>query len=161
MAKIAAIKTKGSAVLETQLADAFKKVNIQIPESGKQTLVKILPWVDLVLLILLLPAVLAIFALGSLIGGLAVATGVSTGPIYWLALVFLVVQVGFMAAALPGLFKLRRQGWVLMYYGTLIGVVYNLFDWVRTPAAFFGLVWGLAISAVSLWLIFQVRDHYR
>jgi len=161
MAKVATLKAKGSAILETQLADLFKKVNIQIPESGKQTLVKIIPWVDLVLLILLLPAVLAIFALGSLIGGLAVATGVSTGPIYWLALVFLVVQVALMAAALPGLFKLRRQGWVLMYYGTLIGVGYNLFDWVRTPAAFFGLVWGLGVSAVSLWLIFQVCDHYR
>lgn len=161
MAKLAATKQKGSALLESQFVDLFKKVTIEIPESGKQTLVKIIPWIDLVLLILLLPAVLAIFALGSLIGGLAVATGVSTGPIYWLALLFLVVQVGLMAAALPWLFKLRRIGWVLMYYGTLIGIVYNLFDWVRTPAAFFGLVWGLGVSAVSLWLIFQVRDHYR
>ncbi len=161
MAKLATTKQKGSALLESQFVDLFKKVTIEIPESGKQTLVKVIPWIDLVLLILLLPAVLAIFALGSLIGGLAVATGVSTGPIYWLALIFLVIQVGLMAAALPGLFKLRRIGWVLMYYGTLIGIVYNLFDWVRTPAAFFGLVWGLGVSAVSLWLIFQVRDHYR
>lgn len=149
-----------TVILEKQIADLVKKAPV-LPANAKDTFVKLLPWLDLVLLIISLPAVLAVLALGSLVGGVATSVGVSTGPLYWLALVFLVVQVVLMGLALPGLFKQSRSGWVLLYYGSLLSVVYNLVHWINSPAAFFGLVWSLAVSAVSLWLIFQVRNHYK
>jgi hypothetical protein len=148
--------------LEAKLAPWFtKKAPWQISADGRANIVKLLPWLDFALLIFLLPAVLAILALGSLIGGFATAAGISTGPLYWISLILLFIQTVFMAVAIAPLYRRQRKGWVLLYYGTLFGLASDLFDWVNTPAAVFGLVWGLLIAVLSLYIIFQVRDHYK
>lgn len=152
---------KGPAVLENQLDELlYKKAPYQVPASGRETLVKLLPWIDLVLVVISLPAFFAIFTVSTVVGTLAAAAGINTGLMYWLSIVFLVLQLGLMAVAIPALFKRQRLGWVLMYYGSLLGIVYALFNWLDTPAAVFALIWSLIVSVLSLYLIFQVRSYY-
>ena len=153
-------RTNSSALLEKQLSRwLVQKAPWQLPEGGRETLVKLIPWLDLAILILLLPAALAVLALGSFLSG--VAAGVSSGPLYWSGLFLRGAQFVLMALALPGLFKLRRDGWRFMYYGILLGIGSVLFDWFNSPAAFMSFIWALLLNVGALYLIFQVRSYYK
>ncbi len=68
------------------------------------------------------------------------------------AWVFLAVSLGLEAAALPGLFKRQRQGWMLLFYGVLVHGAYNLFS-----LNVGGLIIG---TAISLYILMQVRSKY-
>lgn len=138
-----------------------KKAPWQIPGNGREVIVKLIPWLNLILLILLLPALLVIFSLGSAIGVLAPSVGVAVGPLYYLALLVLLAQAVMMAIALPGLFKRKRTAWLLIYYATLISAVYALVDWIARPIAVFGFIWSLVATAISLYILFQVRSYYK
>ncbi len=155
-----AAKTAGG--LEGWLANYLvSKAPFQIPPNGREWIVKAAPWIDLILLILLLPAILAIFSLGSLVGVFAPAVGVAIGPLYYLALIVLLVQAVVMAVALPGLFKRKRSAWKLLFWATVVSIVYGLVGWVGTPTAVGSLLWSLISAVISLYVLFQVRDHYR
>lgn len=148
--------------LEKLLENYFiTKAPWQIPAGGKDVIVKLIPWLNLVLLILLLPALLVIFSLGTAIGVLTPTVGVTIGPLYYLALLVLLVQAVMMAIALPGLFKGLRSGWQLIYYATLISIAYAVVDWIARPATVGGFLWSLITSGISLYILFQVRDHYK
>ena len=153
-------KTGGGleGLLETYFV---KKAPFQIPPNGREWIVKAAPWIDLVLLILLLPAILAVFSLGSLVGVFAPASGVAIGPLYYLALIVLLVQAVVMAIALPGLFKRKLGAWRLLFWATVVSIVYGLVGWIGAPAAVGSLLWTIISAVISLYILFQIRDHYR
>lgn len=144
--------------LETYLV---KKAPFQIPANGREWLVKAAPWIDLVLLILLLPAILLVFSVGSFVGVVNPAIGVAVGPLYWLAILVLVVQAVVMGVALPGLFKRKRSAWKLLFWATLVSIAYGLVGWAGTPTDIGGLFWSLLSAVISLYILFQIRDYYR
>lgn len=153
--------TKGAGGLEGWFETMLvKKAPFQIPANGREWIVKAAPWIDLVLLILLLPAILAVFTLGSAVGVFAPAVGVSVGVFYWVALVVLLLQAVVMGVAIPGLFKRKRGAWRLLYYATLASFLYGMFNWIGTPAAVGGLLWGAVSTVISLYILFQVRELY-
>lgn len=160
MAEVAA-KTSKLGGLEATLENYLvKKAPFQIPAAGREFIVKATPWLDLILLILLLPAILAVFTLGSAVGVFAPAVGVNVGALYYVALVVLLAQAVVMAVALPGLFKRKKSAWKLLYWAALVSFVYGVVSWLSTPAAFLGLVWNVITTVISLYILFQVRDHY-
>lgn len=127
-----------------------KKAPFQIPATGRELIVKLGPWIAVVLLILTLP--LLLFALG--IGTVLMPFG---GPRYaagfgFLTLVVL-VEVGLMVAALPGLFARKMSGWRLLFYSQLVSIVYSLLSG--------SIVGGLIGGLISLYILFQVRTLYR
>jgi hypothetical protein len=144
--------------LETYLV---KIAPFQIPPNGREWIVKAAPWIVLVLLILLLPAILAVFSLGTLVGVFSPAVGVAVGPLYYLALIVLLIQAVVMAVALPGLFKRKRSAWKLLFWATIVSITYGLVGWVGTPTDVGGLLWAAISAVISLYILFQVRDHYR
>jgi hypothetical protein len=127
-----------------------QKAPFQIPPAGREWIVKYGPWITLVLLIISLPAILLILGIGTAImpfGGIAYGTGFGT------AALFLLVQTGLTAAALPGLFARKMSGWNLLFYGRLVGAVGSLL-----VGAILGALVGLVIS---LYILFQVRSLYK
>jgi hypothetical protein len=66
------------------------------------------PWITVVLLILTLPLLLVALGLGTLLmpfGGVGYASG------FGILTLVVVVEIGLMIAALPGLFNRKMSGW--------------------------------------------------
>lgn len=128
------------------------KAPVQLPKNVKDWLVKFGPWIDLVLLVLFLPAILLALGLGaialpfSVVGGPGATAGLS------FALIMLVVQVVLMAIALPGLFARKRSGWNFAFYGVVFNLVYSLLS--------LSILSGIVSAVVSSYFLFQIRSYY-
>jgi hypothetical protein len=127
-----------------------KQAPFQIPDGAREWIVKFGPWITVVLLILTLPILLFALGLGAIyipFGGVGYASG------FGILTLFVIVELGLMIAALPGLFARKMAGWRLLFYSQLVSIVYNVFR----GAVVSGLLFGL----LSLYILFQVRTMYR
>lgn len=127
-----------------------KKAPFQIPDNAKEWLVQYGPWITVVLMVLMLPAVLFVLGVGTALvpfGGVGYATGFG-----YLA-IGLIVELGLTAASLPGLFARRMAGWKLLFYARAVGLVASLLAGNIVSA----LVGGL----ISFYILFQVRPLYK
>jgi len=126
-----------------------QKAPFQLPNGFREFLVQYGPWITVVLLVLSLPLLLVALGLSAVFlpfAGVA-APGLAFS---WL---FLFVQLGLMAAALPGLFARRMSGWRLLFYGDLASIVFSLMR---------GQIFAAIIGGViGLYLLFQVRTLYK
>lgn len=129
-----------------------------MPENAKAFLVKAIPWIDLVMIILVLP--LAFLALGltalvdsfSFFGAMQASARISLSPGWDVVFyIFLFVPLVLQAIALPGLFKKSASGWRFSFYAILVDAIGYLI------ALNFGSLIGVAIS---LYLLFQIRSFY-
>ncbi len=139
--------------LESTLELYFAKKAPAMPENIKEALVKYGPYITLIIMILALPALLAIFGLGTIMMPFSYLGGFRSGMMYsfgtMLSLAILIMQV----IALPALFKRQISGWKLMYYIALIQVVQNL---LRFDLG--GLIIG---GAISFYILFQIKSYYK
>ena len=127
-----------------------KKAPIQIPENAREWIVKFGPWITVVLLILFLPVLLVALGIGAAFmpfGGVGYAAG------FGIMTIVLIIELGLMVAALPGLFARKMAGWTLLFYSQLVGIVYNLFTG--------SIVAGLLMGLIGLYILFQVRTKYQ
>lgn len=127
-----------------------QKAPVQIPPNAKEWIVQYGPWITVVLLVLALPPLLLVLGLGTLLvpfGGVGYATG------FTYLTVVLVVQLGLMVAALPGLFARKMSGWQLLFYAQIASFVFSLLG-----GSFIGAILG---AVISLYLLFQVRSLYK
>jgi hypothetical protein len=127
-----------------------KKAPFQIPDGGREMIVRFGPWITLVLLILTLPLLLFALGLGVIFipfGGIGYASG------FGVLTIFVIVEIGLMIAALPGLFARKMAGWTLLFYSQLVSIVYNVLSG--------NIVGGLLFGLISLYILFQVRTLYR
>ncbi len=127
------------------------KSPVQLPEGVKEVIVKFGPWVDLVLVALMSPALLLLFGIGAFVMPLAVATGDGGG--LTLALVALAAQLALMLAALPGLFQRKRIGWTLSLASVGVNLVYSVLQ--------FQLITGLIGAVIGAYVLFQIKSYYK
>ncbi len=130
-----------------------KKAPFTLPDKWKETIVKFAPYINLILMIIALPALLALFGLGAILTPFSYLGGLRAGFGYTLGLVVSAITVVLNAIAIPGLFKRSKQGWNYVFYATLVGVVENAIHFNIG-----GLIIG---SLLSLYILFQVKGHYR
>jgi len=127
-----------------------KKAPFQIPDAGRELIVKFGPWIILILLVVALPALLFLLGIGSALmpfGGVGYASG------FGLAAIFLIIRLGLQAASLPGLFARKMIGWKLAFYGQLVSFVYSL--------ASYAIIGGIIGTLIGLYILFQVRSLYK
>jgi len=127
-----------------------KKAPFQIPDAGREWIVKFGPWITVVLLILTLPLLLFALGIGTIFmpfGGVGYASG------FGLLTLFVIAEIGLMIAALPGLFARKMAGWRLLFYSQLVSIVYNLLSGA--------IIGGLLFGLIGLYILFQVRPLYR
>lgn len=140
--------------LQTYLVD---KAPFQLPANAKETLVKVSPWIIIIVLVFTLPLVLFAFGLGALVAPFAFLGGPAAGADYaagfTLAMVFLAVAVVLDIMALPGLFARSMRGWRLVYYGTIASLVYSLVSG--------NVLGGLINALISFYLLFQIKSYYK
>src|SRR5262245_943379 len=125
------------------------KAPFQIPDAGREFIVKFGPWLAIILLIVLIPPVLFVLGVGTLIMPFV---GVGYATSWGLAVIVLIVQVVLLIAALPGLFARKASACQLMFYSQLIGILHSLLTGSIVGALIFGLI--------GLYILFQVRPLY-
>ncbi len=126
-----------------------QKAPVQLPEGAKEFIVRFGPWITVVLLVLAIPPLLFLLGLGTLLipfGGVGYAAGFTYFTI------LLIVEIGLMIAALPGLFARKMSGWRLLFWSQLVSIVASLLRGAVVAAILGGLI--------GLYLLFQVRRLY-
>ena len=140
--------------LENLLDEYLVKIApFTLPDGWRETIVKFAPWLTLILMLVALPALLAIFGLGAIFAPFSYLGGIQTGLNYTVGLIVAAVAVILNALAIPGLFKRTRQGWMFLFYATLVGVVENVIHFNIG-----NLILG---SLLSLYILFQVKGYYK
>lgn len=127
-----------------------QKAPFQIPDAGREWIVKFGPWISLVLLILSLPPLLFVLGIGTFLIPFA---GVGYARGFGFFTLLLIVEIGLLVAALPGLFDRKMTGWNLLFYSQLVSIAVSLLTG--------SIVGGLLFGLISLYILFQVRPLYR
>jgi hypothetical protein len=126
-----------------------KKAPFQIPDGGKEFIVRFGPWISVVLLVLLLPIILVALGIGTVLipfGGVGYATG------FGLSAILALVQIVLLGIALPGLFARKMSGWMMMFYSQIVGLVGSLLAG--------SIVGGIIGAVIGSYVLFQVRTKY-
>ena len=127
------------------------KAPIQIPEQGKEWLVKYGPWIVVVFAVLSLPLLFALLGLSALVAPFTGGVGYATG--FGILALGGLVELVLMLMALPGLFGRKMSGWNLLFYANLVGIASRLLAGAIVAAVLGGLI--------SLYILFQVRPLYK
>jgi hypothetical protein len=139
--------------LEKFLEELFtKKISYALPIKAKETIVKIAPWITLIVIVLSLPAIFALLGIGSFALGIG-----AMSSRYYIGVIVLIIQVVLMIMAFPGLQKRQIKGWKMVYYSDLVSAVYALFS----AYSFGDLIWSLLGTCIGLYLLFQVKSYYK
>lgn len=141
------------ATLENQLNELLVKKAPALPTAWKDTIVRLAPWITLIVMILALPAILALLGLGTVLAPMSYMGGLRTGINYTVSLLITVASIVLEAMAIPGLFNRSRKAWYLVYYSTLLGALSSLIEFNLT-----GLIIG---TLLSLYILFQVKSYYK
>lgn len=139
------------SVLEEYLV---KKAPFQIPDNGKEAIVKFLPWIIVVLMVLALPAIFALIGLSAFLTPFAMmGGGVAYGITNIIFGVLTLVAVVLEAVAIPGLFAKQEKGWRFLFYSNLVSVLAGVFGGSPISAIIF--------SVLSFYILFQIKEKYR
>jgi len=127
-----------------------QKAPFQIPQGGREWIVKWGPWITLVLLIISLPPLLFLLGLGTVLlpfGGIGYAQG------FGLAAIVLCINLVLTVMALPGLFARKMSGWNLIFYARIVSVVFSLL--------LGNIIGAIVTGLISFYILFQVRTLYK
>ena len=129
-----------------------EKAPFHLPEKAKEVIVKISPWISLILLIIALPLLLAAFGFSLVTAPIAAAVGHSLGFSFWLAWIFILATVILEAMAISPLMKRQMRGWRFVYWAMLLAVISNVVS----------INWGGLIgNVIGLYILFQVKSKYQ
>ena len=138
--------------IEAPLDEYLGQKAPQIPEKWRQLIAKISPWLTLIALVFTIPAILALLGLNLVSVAAVGAVGLHRGPGYTVFLVVMAATFVLEILAVPGLFKRSKQGWVYVFYASLISTALNILTFN---------VGSLLGSVISLYILFQVKNQYR
>jgi hypothetical protein len=139
--------------LEDKLAEFFTKKLPALPDKVREMIVKFGPYITVVMLVLSIPAILALLGLGFVATPLVFAGGARFG--FWniFSLVVGILMIILEIMAINGLFKRQMKAWKLLFYISLIQAFSAL---VRFDLG--SLVIG---TGISWYILFQVRSYYK
>jgi len=132
------------------------KAPFQIPQSGRAFLVRVGPWIVVVLLILWLPALLWLInrSTWAPFGYRGYYDDTLHFPIrYWPWMLGVVVSFALMVLALPGLFAQKMSGWRLAFYAELVSLITGLIA--------MNIVGALIGALIAFFILFQIRPLYK
>lgn len=139
--------------LENKLEEFFTKKLPALPDNAKEIIVKYGPYVTLIIMILTIPAILALIGFGAMFTPFALMGGIGFGITSVLSLLFLLAMVILEIVALPPLFKRQMKGWKILFYLSLVSLVSNLIS--------FNLGNLIIGTGISWYILFQIKKYYK
>ncbi len=153
-------KAKSSDLISMLEPYFTKQAPFQIPKKWRENLVNWIPWINLVIGILLLPAVLVVIGLGTIVGVVAPAVGVSTGLFYWFGIILAAATIALLFVTFPGLRARKLAAWKLVFWADIIYFFYGIVSAVST-GDLMGIVTQFIGTAVGLYVLFQIKSYYK
>lgn len=155
--------------IENIMSTWFKNVP-NLPDSSREALVGVWPWIALVFGVL---QVIAAWALWNVLRAADLIldyssyyvrppvdlSGSQTFMVY-LGISVLLVDAVILLAAYPALKKRAKSGWNLLFIGALINVIYSFLSIFIYSKGFGAFIFSMLGSAVGFYLLFQVRGKY-
>jgi len=143
--------------LEKFFEDLFTKKGLyQLPVGVKEWLVKWSPRLVIISVVLSVYSIIGALSMGAYLGKVGAVFGVSLGLRYYLGLAVFGAQTIVIAAAFPGLKSRHKSGWKMLYYSTLISLVYAVISSISLG----GMIWSFLGSALGFYILFQVKSYY-
>lgn len=146
-----------------------KKIPYQISDRSRSTLVKALPWLSIVSGALFLLVAWGVYRAISIANTFSQYVYLQTypyttsvprvSPLLWVLLICLVAAGILLLVAYTGLRDHKRRGWQLAYWAMLLYVLYGLVEFL-VRLSFGALLVQWLCAAISLYLLFEVRDYY-
>lgn len=129
-----------------------KKAPYTIPMRAREKIVAFVPWIDLILVIMFLPILVALLGLNFMSFGAPV--WLMNSHVYGWGVSTIVAFIPFILEiiSLPGLFKRKPYAWKLMMYSSLIIIIENV--------VFFS-IGGVLGGIIGLYILFQVKEYYK
>ncbi len=147
---------KHMSALETWMVPLFAKAP-HLPESARQTLAKIAPWLALIFGILGLFGILSAGILSSMFAFSFVGMGMVQISMVISLLAGLISSVLEIFAFKP-LSARRKKGWNYLFYATVLMAVSALIGAILGYSGALGNILGILIG---FWLLFEVRRLYQ
>ena len=138
--------------LEMKLNEYFYKKAPALPTGIKEFIVWIAPYLTILGIIFMVPAVFALLGIGALFAPAIIAAG-GIGFAGAISLLALVATIVLDVMAVPGLFSKKKEAWDKMFYVSLINVVVSLLG-----GHWFSLIIG---ALISWYILFQIRPSYK
>ena len=160
--------------LETKLDEVLgDKAPFKLPANARKTIVEYLPWINLVLGVLTLWTAWALWhwahvanslidyvnTLSKTYGGAQLSAHRLTAAI-WLGIIVLVVEGLLFVAAFNGTKDRKKSGWDLLFYASLVNVVYGVVIAFSDYGGVGRLITTLISSVIGLYFLFQIRSYY-
>lgn len=127
------------------------KAPFQIPDNGKELIVKVAPYLVIISAIIVVPALFAGLGLTAFLAPFALL-GAHYGMAAFISLIFAAISLVIDIMAIPGLFARSKKGWRLTYYATIVGLVGNVFS--------FNIIGGIIGAVIGWYFLFQVKGKY-
>lgn len=161
------------APLESALDDIFgKKAPFQLPNNIKDTLVKIAPWLALLGGVFGIVGAIGMWnaahtanrwidAINDAYGAIIPTQAPSLTLWFWLSLATMVLFAVLAFISFPGLRAKKKVGWNLMFYSMLANILYGVVSLFYSGGGTGSFVSALISSVIGLYILFQVRAHYK
>jgi hypothetical protein len=138
-----------------------------LPKNGQQWLAKSSWWIALIWVVVGAVGIFGVLSITLFAGALLTAVGGAAGAaiagfgmiVIWVYLAVAVVSLVITIMAISPLKAMKKRGWTLLFITILLEVVskvvYFVFDY-----NFFSLVWGILMSAVVAYFLFEIRSFF-
>jgi len=138
--------------LIAQLDLYFGKKAPQLPAKAKDVLVKIAPYVFIIVAVIMLPSIFAVIGFSATFAPYAYYGYYHAGGAYWLVAILNIVVLVLYVMAIPGLFHRTAASWKRIFYATLVSAVGMLLA--------LNIVSLIISLIVSFYFLFQLRPLY-
>lgn len=124
-----------------------------LPAAWKELIVKVLPWLVLIISIVSIPQLLVILGFSAIIMPFSYLSAPIAQNHLTLTWLFAVVSMILAVIAIPKLFKKAREGWVLLFYSSLVSALSSLL--------YLNLANLIIGTGLSLYILFQIKEYYK
>ncbi len=142
--------------VEGTLDEYFGKKAPALPQNIKEIIVKIAPYLVIISLIFAIPAILALFGIGSLatvLSPLGGARSVAGSLTIWVGTILIVSSVILEIMAVPGRFSRKITAWRYMFWAQLITIISILVQ--------INIVGALLSTLIGFYILFQIKSLYK
>ncbi|MCD6225751.1 hypothetical protein J7J95_01580 [bacterium] len=134
--------------INPSLEEVFLKKLPSLPDNIVDIIVKITPWLVLIVGVMSIPGILAVLGVGGIFSVFPLISGRTVFVYGIVALVQLAVEL----MAVPKLFKKELEGWKLLFWANTLGIL---------TAVLNTSVFGLLGVAISYYILYQIKAAYK
>ena len=141
--------------LDSTLTEYLVHKAPSLPDNVRELIVKFAPYINILLILLILPAVLAFVGLSTALAPFGYWHAYrGAGYLFNISSLLSLIGLILNLVAIPGLFKRSmNQGWRYLFWATLISALSSLIS--------FNLGSLIINTAISLYFLYQVKSYYK